>query len=153
MQTSLNITSVDANNKKVTKSLTYINKSATNAQLKTAAQKFNAISQNTYSEADRIIKMSVEEPYGEKIEPTLTISEFTYTNSGFDGYTGFEAVITYNGDGTLTAVSDKMTAVYTSNDEKRLYIKAGNESETFSGTLSSSAGTTYAAKSITFSKE
>jgi len=154
MQTSLNITSVDANNKKVTKSLTYVNPNATNAQLETAAQKFNAISQNTYTDADRIIKMSVTEPYTPaKTEPTLTIGEFSFVTQGFDAYSGFEAAITYDGDGTLSVIANKMSTVYTKDQQTTLYVKGGASSETFSGTLFASEGTNYAAKSINFTKD
>lgn len=62
MQVSLNIISLDSSHNKKTKSLTYINPNATNAQLETAAQKFNAISSNTYIDAERISRQSVSEP-------------------------------------------------------------------------------------------
>lgn len=61
MQVSLNITSLDSSNNKKSKSLTYINPNATNAELKIAAQKFTAISRNEYIDAERIERMSVEE--------------------------------------------------------------------------------------------
>ena len=61
MQVSLNITSIDSSQNKKTKGLTYINPEATNAELKTAAQKFNAISRNQYLDAERIERMSVDE--------------------------------------------------------------------------------------------
>ena len=62
MQVSLNITSIDSSQNKKSKSLTYINPNATNAQLQTAAQKFTAISSNTYIDAERITRQSVSEP-------------------------------------------------------------------------------------------
>ena len=65
MQTNLNVIGYDTlNNKKTTKAITYVNSNATNAQLKTLAQKFTAISQHiTYTDAQRVITMSVEETY------------------------------------------------------------------------------------------
>lgn len=148
MQTSLNITSVDSNNNKQTKSLTYINPNASNAELKTAAQKFNAISQNTYTEADRIIKMSVEESYNPapKTEPTLSIGTWTLTQ---DTIQGAQAQITYNGDGELYTNSDKLSRII--NGEPN-YIFIGAQSN-FSGTLHATEGNNYTAKTITFNKE
>lgn len=88
----------------------------------------------------------------EPTEPTLLIGAFNYTTSGYDSYTGFEATITYSGDGTLSAVANKMTTIYEKSGATTLYVKASNESETFNGTLYASAGTNSLAKSIPFSK-
>ena len=141
MQTSLNISSVNSQNKKITKSLTYIDESATNEQLETAAQKFNAISQNSYVDADRIIKMSVTEPYTPpaKNEPILTVDS--------------NGAITYNGDGTLyikneTEVNNIFLNLY--NNQLTARNAAGNTPTSYSCTIYASAGTNYAAKSIEF---
>ena len=75
MQTSLNVTSLDGSNKKSTKSITYVNPDATNSELKTLAQKFNAISTNEYQDAERIDRQSVEE--SAKTVPTLTVGEWS----------------------------------------------------------------------------
>lgn len=75
MQTSLNVTSIDGSNKKSTKSITYVNPEATNAELKTLAQKFNAISTNEYQDAERIDRQSVEEP--SKHTPTFTVGTWS----------------------------------------------------------------------------
>lgn len=99
----------------------------------------------------RIVNQDVVEGT-EPTEPTLSIGSFVYTTSGYDSYTGYEATINYSGDGTLSAVANKMTAVYDKNGVKTLYVKTGNESETFNGTLYASAGTNSLAKSIPFSK-
>lgn len=143
MQTSLNITSVDATNKQQTKSLTYINPNATNAQLKSAAQKFTAISKNTYSDADRIIKMSVEEPDpspSSKTEPTLSIES-----------TG---AITYNGDGQLFINSSGTDAnlIFLHIQENQISAKnaAGNTPQHYDCIVYASEGTNYAAKSVSF---
>ena len=75
------------------KSVTYVNPAATNANLKTFAQKITAMSNHTYTGATRVDKTDVDEAGGGsgKIIPTLTANcvEGTVT-------------ITYNGDGELS---------------------------------------------------
>ena len=157
MTDSIIIKSTDTNNKVNQKTITFINPEASNADLKTFAQGLNALTTNSYNETVRIEKINVDTEDDRitpaKTEPTLSIGELTYSLSGFDGYTGFEAVITYNGDGQLSAVADKMTTIYQSGNEMRLFIKASSNAETCAGTLHASEGTNYAAKSVAFAKE
>lgn len=124
MQVSLNITSIDSSQNKKTKGLTYINPEATNAELKTAAQKFNAISQNQYLDAERIERMSVDEvvpintsPFeidalkdenGEDVDYS-TIANHDYSNSSLT------ATFKYNGsNGVLSCAT---FAKYNSQDD------------------------------------
>ena len=105
MQTSLNITYADSSLKKSTKSLTYINPEATNAQLETAASLFSAISQNSYVGAERIDRIDVSEPEPTpptKPEPTCTFSEWTDTTVNDNSHTmaGKKTTITTNSDAT-----------------------------------------------------
>ena len=94
MQTSLNITYADSSLKKSTKSLTYINPEATNAQLETAASLFSAISQNDYVGAERIERIDVSEP-----EPTPTVKpDPTFTPSYAGGH---NISYTYTGEATM----------------------------------------------------
>lgn len=167
MQTSLNITYADSGLKKSTKSLTYINPEATNAQLETAASLFSAISQNSYVGAERIDRIDVSEPEPTpptKTEPTLTLGNWQeYSISTSKEY---RAPITYNGDGSLyTAVSiptDVSNAPYVGatikqrpNDDSNYVwlIKPGDkQNEQYEITLKiyASEGESYAAKEFTF---
>lgn len=65
MQVSVNITVADANLNKSTKSLTYVNPEATDAQLYQAAVLFTAISQNSFVSAERIERKVLEANQGE----------------------------------------------------------------------------------------
>lgn len=97
MDTSLIISATNSG-KKVTKAITNINPEKDNAVLKTFAQKVNALTTNTYVDATRVNKMSVEEadPQGgsSKTEGVISIE---------NGY------INYNGDGILYRVSNGNT--------------------------------------------
>ena len=138
MQTSINITSETASGKKVTKSISNINNDAGNTALTTAASLFTAISNTTYIDADRITKMSLTEQYEPKTEPTLTVD-----SSGN---------ITYDGDGDLyVSISGGNFGRISDNT-----ISAKSDSgwlNSFSGTVYASEGETYAAKSVSFTKE
>ena len=159
MQTSLNVTSLDGSNKKSTKSITYINPNATNAELKTLAQKFNAISTNEYQDAERIDRQSVEETSPTKQEPTL---EVTLSAEQLTGGWGFNGEITYDGDGKLSAnpimtntssQNGLFTNVYDyGNGEYNLnamLYSGGYHSTSFQIELSASEGTNYSAKTVT----
>lgn len=145
MQTSINITSADTNNKKTTKSLSNINPNIDNEKLKQTAILFTAISNTSYQSANRITVQDIEEPFTPtitKTEPTLTVGEFNY-----DGY-NYTATITYNGDGDLFANS---AGNFCRVENNTLTVKTSSGS-TFSGTLYASEGTNYAAKSINFER-
>lgn len=151
MTTSVNISSITKTNKKVTKSITNINPEVNNEDLKIATELFTAISDTTFLDADRIIKMSVNETYTPPPteEPILEISEFNY-----DGYR-YVATITYNGDGILLVNTNEATAfaqVYHNEESNINQLRIQASPATFSGTLHATAGTIYAAKSIEFAK-
>lgn len=83
MDTSLIISSTNAG-KKLQKAITNINPEKDNAVLKTFAQKVNALTTNTYLDATRVNKMSVEEEYQQgggtsKQEGIITATELNYT--------------------------------------------------------------------------
>ena len=154
MQTNLNVTSLDGENKKSTKAITFVNSNSTNAQLKTLAQKFTAISSNTYQDAERINRMSVEEPYSPPVPkqtPTLSV-----TSTSDHGETIQEKTISqkkisldYNGDGTIFTKSNngycKITVTTT---EKTIYYVPSStptQGATYTITIFASEGTIYAA--------
>lgn len=60
MKSSLIINSTDVNGNKKQKAITNINPSATSAQLKEFATRFNALSTNTYDSADIVDKINVD---------------------------------------------------------------------------------------------
>ena len=83
MDTSLIINATNGN-KKVTKAITNINPEKDNAILKTFAQKVNALTTNSYVDATRVDKMSVnEQDAGGGSTRELT---FTVTKSGVMPY-------------------------------------------------------------------
>lgn len=81
----------------------------------------------------------------DKSEPTLSIGEWSLTQ---DTVQGAQAPITYNGDGTLYATSDKLVRIVPGGTP---YLFVGAQSN-FSGTLYATEGNNYLAKSIPFSK-
>ena len=104
MQTSLNITYADSSLKKSTKSLTYINPEATNAQLETAASLFSAISQNNYVGAERIDRIDVSEP-----EPTPTVKPDATITATATYNTN--VIINYSGEATLLTADYKYITI------------------------------------------
>lgn len=156
MQTSLNVTSIDSNNKKSTKSITYVNPNATNAELKTLAQKFNAISTNEYQDAERIDRQSVEES---KPQPTLTLESMEQESFLIQNQQLItERIrINYNGDSdiTINVPKAKEHIPYI----RKMKINAGYILDVLPGTTEGLQGleltitsvetTTYAAKTLT----
>ena len=143
MQTSINITSETTSGKKITKSISNINNGVGNTALTTAASLFTAISNTTYNDADRIIKMQLTEPYEPtvKTEPILTIST---TGS-----------ITYNGDGQLfikgnNAQDNNYYQIY--NNQISAMLETGYPATSYTCIVYASEGTEYTAKSATFTK-
>lgn len=167
MQTSLNITYADSSLKKSTKSLTYINPEATNAQLETAASLFSAISNNNYVGAERIDRIDVSEPEPTpptKPTPTLTLDENwqSYTGSGSEKIK-FKK-ITYSGDGELyanvSAVGGRVFYAQVSiqnYDPNGICLFVGefigdNQKPTsFSGTIYATEGENYSSTTLEFS--
>ena len=82
MNTSLIINATNGS-QKVTKAITNINPEKDNAVLKTFAQKVNDLTTNTYVDATRITKESVEEEHsgGSTGELTFTVNDDNYEGS------------------------------------------------------------------------
>lgn len=137
MKTAVNIISIDAKEKKSTKSLININPDVSNEQLKQVAQLFTAIGSNTFVEGDRINRINLDEEYkGAKTEPTLSVDE--------------EGNITYNGDGQLGInLNDNLFGII-QNNEISAKDDGGFNRNSFSGIILASEGTNYASKSINF---
>lgn len=122
---ALNVISTEAaTGKKLQKTLTDINATATSTQIKTFTTALNGLTTNNYVETNRIEKKNVdtEETGGiAKLIPTLTISEFSEGS----------ATVTYSGDGALvlkvisgTITLEGNTVTATGNAEGVIYALA-----------------------------
>ena len=157
MQTNLNVTSLDGENNKSTKAITFVNSNSTNAQLKTLAQKFTAISSNTYQDAERINRMSVEEPYtpppAPKLTATLSMDLGEKSTTEIQGQQNIAIKtlnITYDGDGQVYVKSPSQCYLSFNESEMTLKIIPMNTPEEGFATiiqLYASEGTNYAATS------
>lgn len=93
-----------ATGKKLQKTLTDINASASSEQIKTFTTALNRLTTNNYIETNRVAKTNVdteEVPTGGKKAPTFTVGT-RYT--GDENYAACFP-LTYDGDGTVTAVA------------------------------------------------
>ena len=161
MTTSVILASTDTTGKKLQKTLTNINPSATSTQLKTFAQGLNGLTTNTYIETNRIDRITCDTDTGStsttppaKTTPTLTLQTSTATTaqifSAMEGDEGlFEIEYTYDGDGTLSVATSYADIVATV-DQDFLYVAFIGEGSTGTVTLYASEGTEYAAASVTF---
>lgn len=100
MDTSLIVTQVGSNNKKIQKTIAYANPAASNADLKTFAQSMTALTNNTFGGATRVDKMDVnEEGGGKKLTPTFEANVSWSSGSGNYTYDGDGEVFGYATDG------------------------------------------------------
>lgn len=130
MDTSLIISATNSG-KKVTKAITNINPEKDNAVLKTFAQKVNDLTTNTYVDATRINKQSVNEQDG-KPEPTLIIDNGFYT---------------YNGDGDVYAYSENKGIVV--DRVNKTFSQELPALEPYTLTLHATETANFAAKTVT----
>ena len=100
MDTSLIINATNSG-KKVTKAITNINPDKDNTILKTFAQKVNALTTNTYVDATRVDKMSVNESVG-NLNPNLRVEG---------------GKITWDGNGSCSMVEMVATATVSKNSD------------------------------------
>lgn len=141
MDSSLIINATNSG-KKVTKAITNINPEKDNSILKTFAQKVNALTTNSYVDATRVNKMSVEEQGGGgKTEPTLTID-----NKGR---------YSYDGDGEIFGYLDTAdVGLYINRVDKTCSIIVTGDPAippvTYTITLHATEGTNYAAKTVSY---
>ena len=63
-RTDIKLTSTDPSGKKVTTTITHVNNSASNATLRQFALQLNALTQNTYSAASKIVTTDLQESDG-----------------------------------------------------------------------------------------
>ena len=90
MDTSLIINATNGN-KKVTKAVTNINPAKDNTTLKTFAQMVNGLTSNTYVDATRINKQSVNEQ-----DSGLTVSTSETAPTGYSDYVTIEGGVRLN---------------------------------------------------------
>ena len=138
LETSLIINSTDTQGNKVQRTISKVNPEVSSAVATEFAQRVTALSTNTYTGGKRINVADISDSAGAmiaKTAPTLTLGEWSANG------TTYTAAITYNGDGTLSTTTGTISnGTLTVNDSD------GN----FSGTISASEGTTYAAGSLAF---
>lgn len=78
-RTDLKIKSTDPTGKNISTSVSYVNKTANSATLKTLAQKITALTQNQYQEADRVNTINVDSeqvPVDESTKPLPTVTVY-----------------------------------------------------------------------------
>lgn len=115
MQTSLIINTTDSNDKALAKTLTFVNAACPAAVLKTAAQKLNALTTNTYVKTTRIDKTFVDTE-----AKTARNVKVSYTD-----YSG-------GGSGTNVTINDAQATVPTSalqnvSGSRRLVVNVSNQ--------------------------
>lgn len=141
--------SVSAGGKKITTSVPYINDTTNSATLRQFAQKLNNFTTNYYNGADRVqtIDIGTEEvpvPATPKTEPTLTVGDFTESNSSLTSY------YVYDGDGIITTSVSLVSGGHIGTgivyNNKQIFINSTN----FTGNIciTASETETYASKTI-----
>lgn len=103
MYTSLNVKMKDQTDKELAKSITYINASASSADLKSMAQGLVGLTTNTYQSADRIQKLNVDTEQIPQTEPARLTPAFTFTKNTVSHPANASIIFSYNGNGTITA--------------------------------------------------
>lgn len=143
-KTNLQIKSTNAaTGAKMTTTLTYVNPDANSATLKNFAQKLNNLTTNNYVEADRVQSINVDTEDvpiipTPKESPNLTIGNWGQSQSGF------EAQVSYEGDGYVTLATPPTTTTGTASSRYTTDIIYTNNKATKVrvATTSSPSGTT-----------
>lgn len=163
-KTDLKIKSTNAaTGASITTSVTYVNPDANSATLKQFATKLNAFTTNSYAQADRVHTINVDTEDvpivpTPKESPNLTIGNWVWHNQN-----GYEAPISYEGDGHVTlAVPPDNTAgtsssrfgtdiIYTNNKAStvRVIMTTQSTSPPITVYISVSETELYSAQSIT----
>jgi len=145
---SIQIESTDTLGNKKQKSLTNINPEASSAQLKSFAQNLIALTNQTYSETNRIEKINVDtEDTSGKITPTFTVGDFEVLEN-----IGYRAPYTYNGDGKICAnITGGYNAPFISFSEMYVFLTNHNTSSgsNYTVTITTTETDTYAAATVT----
>jgi len=156
---------------KSTTNINYANPEATNSTLKALAQRLNQLTQNTYSQSDKVETTNLDFAPGGGIEtPTLTLAATSETvaslktklNTGATWAAFPATTITYDGDGQLSASltydstdSSKFLGVSIMHDSSRSttsLIVAGKADYAFPCTITirAAATDTYKAAEVTY---
>lgn len=99
-KTSAIVTYTDNDGKTCQKALSDINPEASNAEIKTFAQKLLGLTDNTYVSTDRVDKVNCDTTPGDgKLTPNFSLSATSGNISSSSP--NFSAVVTYDGDGTI----------------------------------------------------
>lgn len=101
-KTSAIVTYTDNDGKTCQKALSDINPEASNAEIKTFAQKLLGLTDNTYVSTDRVDKVNCDTEADTRLTPTLTISPSSATVAQAQSFdSGDQILVTYDGDGEL----------------------------------------------------
>lgn len=99
-KTSAIVTYTDQDGKTCQKALSDINPEASNAEIKTFAQKLLGLTDNTYVSTDRVDKVNCDtEASDGKLTPNFSLSATSGNLSSSSP--NFSSVVTYDGDGTI----------------------------------------------------
>lgn len=99
-KTDIIINATDANNKKVTNTISYVNPNLSDNTALTLAQKFNALTTNSYQSTEKITRSNIEA----KVEPTFSIWGII-----FDSTSGGNKSATWQNGGTYTIRTDLLS--------------------------------------------
>lgn len=133
MQVNAILSSTDQSGKKQTTTITYL-RASQKALAPTLTQALNALTTNTYT-GTQVNEINVD--ITGKTEPTLTLGAWSGTSTSV-------ATITYDGDGQLFCNCTRLARI----DGNLLTV----DSSTFTGTIYATEGTTYASKTLEFSR-
>ena len=129
--TSLAITSTTPQDKKITTTITYVNPNMNNSDLKTFAQKLNALTNNTYEGATRIEKNDVDTaPIKAERTPTFKLSTIDGTPAASTSTTITTNVSNVNWSANSKQIVLTITEITTANDTAR--VRYSNLSSTTS---------------------
>ena len=136
MNSSIILKSTDANNKEQSKTITFINPDAASDKLVTFAQGLNRLTNNTYKETNRVDKLNCDTDSGTgKPEPTLTITDGSYT---------------YNGDGDIFGYITDNFKLSINRTNKTFQATSTTGASTYTITLHATETANFAAKTVSY---
>ncbi|MBR6888763.1 MAG: hypothetical protein IKN16_10005, partial [Selenomonadaceae bacterium] len=92
-KTSAIVTYTDNDGKTCQKALSDINPDASNAEIKTFAQKLLGLTDNTYVSTDRVDKVNCDTEADTRLTPTLTISPSSATVAQAQSFDGSDEIL------------------------------------------------------------
>lgn len=139
MQVNAILKATATNGKAITTTITYLRESQ-KSQATALATALNALTTNTFQSV-QVNEINVD--LTGKPEPTLTISSWSDTASGY------YADLNYSGDGQLYVKCDAPAYITESTSSRRIDVQ---KKGTFSGTIYATETDNYASKTLDFSR-